>query len=226
MHDVVMIASFDDRQTFLAERRAMMVKRYDTIHSPHYDEHWATVTPSHATCLRRFLDRLSAGAEVLDAACGTGKYWATVLNAGLKVVGLDQSSGMLAQARRKHPTVPTQLLSLQNLGSIPALHRRFQGLVCIDALECIPPEDWPGVAVGLAQVLKQGSPAYVTVELHAGPLPGPVDPRQVPGEVIEDGGYHFYTSRASVSRWLEEAGFVLEDQAVGDDYWHLILARN
>jgi hypothetical protein len=43
------------------------------------------------------------GGTVLDAACGTGKYWPALLAAGLQVTGVDQSAGMLAQASRKHP---------------------------------------------------------------------------------------------------------------------------
>lgn len=40
---------------------------------------------------------------VLDAACGTGKYWPMLLGAGLRVMGVDQSQAMLDVATRKHP---------------------------------------------------------------------------------------------------------------------------
>src|SRR6266536_4160540 len=59
---------------------------------------------------------------------------------------------------------------------------RFDGLLCVDALECVAPEHWPGVAAGLAATVRTGAPAYVTVELRTGPLPAATDPRQVPGE--------------------------------------------
>ena len=36
---------------------------------------------------------------MLDAPCGTGKYFPLVAAAGHQVVGADQSAGMLAQAR-------------------------------------------------------------------------------------------------------------------------------
>jgi len=48
-------------------------------------------------------------------------------------------------------------------------------LLCVDALEYIAPEDWPGVVAGLAAALKPRAPAYVTVEVPLGPLPAPVD---------------------------------------------------
>ena len=161
----------------MAERRAVTVHRYDTLHSPHYDEHWGTVSPSHAAFVARLAGIVRQGGEVLDAACGTGKYWPALLAAGLRVAGVDQSAGMLAQARRKHPQVPTQVLALQDLNR---LDDRFDGLICVDALECVAPEDWPQVAAGLAGVLRPQAPAYLTVELPEEPLPPPADPARSP----------------------------------------------
>ena len=158
----------------------------------------------------------------LDAACGTGKYWPALLAAGLRVLGTDQSAGMLGQAGRKHPEVAVRVL-LQDLAATADLAGRFDGLLCVDALECVAPEHWPGVAAGLAATVRTGAPAYVTVELWTGPLPAVTDPRQVPGEVIEDGGYHYYPSRPQVRQWLDTAGFTVTGQADDDDYWHLLL---
>lgn len=41
------------------------------------------------------------GLRVLDLGCGTGRHLGRFLDAGARVVGLDFSAGMLAQARRK-----------------------------------------------------------------------------------------------------------------------------
>jgi hypothetical protein len=73
--------------------------------------------------------------------------------------------------------------------------------------------------------VRTGAPAYVTVELRDGPLPAATDPRQVPGEVIEDGGYHYYPSRPQVRQWLDTARFTVAAQADDDEYWHLLLTR-
>jgi hypothetical protein len=81
---------------FLAVRRALSVERFDTVHSPAYDEHWGEISPSHADFVPRLLRRTSPGGLVLDAACGTGKYWLVLLAAGMQVLGVDQSAGMLA----------------------------------------------------------------------------------------------------------------------------------
>jgi SAM-dependent methyltransferase len=214
-----------ERLAFVAERRVISVQRYDELHCVDYDEHWGRISPTHAQFVSWLTERLSRGAEVLDAACGTGKYWPNLLAAGLIVRGIDQSSGMLAQAARKHPHVSTEVRELQNLEAAPAYHARFDGLLCVDALECVPPEHWPGVARGLATALRAGAPAWVTIELWPGELPATTDPRQVPGEVIEGGGYHYYPDRPQARQWLDAAGFDVSAEVTSEVYWHLLLTR-
>jgi hypothetical protein len=63
------------------------------------------------------------------------------------------------------------------------------------------------------------------VELPEGPLPPPTDPRQLPGELIEAGGYHYYPPKDLVRGWLAAAGFAVTDEADADQYWHLPLSR-
>src|SRR6266566_1634009 len=203
MESVIVHVPPCDRMAFLAERRALSVQRFDTVHSPHYDRHWGAISATHADFAAR----------------------PALLAAGLRVLGTDQSAGMLGQAGRKHPEVAVRVLALQDLAATADLAGRFDGLLCVDALECVAPEHWPGVAAGLAATVRTGAPAYVTVELWTGPLPAVTDPRQVPGEVIEDGGYHYYPSRPQVRQWLDTAGFTVAGQA-DDDYWHLLLTRH
>jgi 2-polyprenyl-3-methyl-5-hydroxy-6-metoxy-1,4-benzoquinol methylase len=220
-----MNATKADRLAFVAERRVISVQRYDQLHSAAYDEHWGVISAAHARFVSRLADRLSPGAEILDAACGTGKYWPDLLAAGLVVRGIDQSSGMLAQAARKHPGVSTEVRELQSLEAASGYHARFDGLLCVDALECVPPEHWPGVARGLASALRPGAPAWVTIELWPGELPTMTDPRQIPGEVIEGGGYHYYPDLPQARGWLDAAGFDVSAEGTSEFYWHLLLTR-
>ena len=216
------------RRAFISERRRASVYRFDTLHSPDYDENWGAISPSHAAFVARLTGLIRPGGEVLDAACGTGKYWPALLAAGLRVTGMDQSAGMLAQARRKHPYVPARVLALQDLAGADDLAGRFDGLLCVDALENVAPEDWPGTVAGLAAVMKPRTPAYITVEVPDGPLPPPADPRQVPGEDFEGGergGYHFYPARDQARAWLEAAGFGVVDEVEADYYWHVLAER-
>jgi SAM-dependent methyltransferase len=179
-----------------ADRRAFPAERQAAISPSH-----AAISPSHAAFVARLAGLVRQGGSVLDAACGTGKYWPALLAAGLQVTGVDQAAGMLARARRKYPQVPSRVLALPDLAELPD---RFDGLLCVDALQNVAPGDWPVVAAGLAAVLKDQAPAYVTVELPDGPpLP----------------------RRDQVRRWLAAAGFAVTDEADADHYWHLLLAR-
>src|SRR2546421_12722082 len=94
MESVIVHVPPCDRMAFLAERRALSVQRFDTLHSPHYDRHWGAISATHADFVARLARRVRAGGEVLDAACGTGKYWPALLAAGLGGVGADPSSGL------------------------------------------------------------------------------------------------------------------------------------
>jgi cyclopropane fatty-acyl-phospholipid synthase-like methyltransferase len=216
----------DRRRAFLGERRLSSQHRYTTLYSATYDQDWGAISSSHERFLLRFLTRVPTGGTVLDAACGTGKYWPTLFAAGLAVTGIDQSAGMLAAATAKHPHVATRQIALQDLTDQVDLHAGFDALICIDALENVGPEDWPEVTTGLAAMLRPGAAAYLTVELPQQPLPAPLDPRQVPGEDFDGVGYHYYPTRDDVRRWLTRAGFTVTEQANGDDYWHLILTRD
>ncbi|HMD24804.1 MAG TPA: class I SAM-dependent methyltransferase, partial [Streptosporangiaceae bacterium] len=71
----------------------------------------AAISPSHAAFVARLAGLVRQGGSVLDAACGTGKYWPALLAAGLQVTGVDQSAAMLAEARRRYPQVPSRVLA-------------------------------------------------------------------------------------------------------------------
>src|SRR5689334_25222929 len=138
-----------NRREFLDERRAVVRQRYDELHSPTYDQTWgATCDPTHVSHVARIIEATEAGDEILDAACGTGKYWPQLLAAGRRPYGVDQSEGMLAKTRAKDPTAGTQLLALQELARATELHGRFPALICVDAMENVGPEDWPVVLAG------------------------------------------------------------------------------
>jgi hypothetical protein len=145
-------------------------------------ERQAAISPSHAAFVARLAGLVRQGGAVLDAACGTGTYWPALLAAGLHVTGVDQSA----------------------LPGLAARPDRFDGLLCVGALQNVAPEDWPAVAAGLAAVLNDRAPAYLTAELPDGPPPPPRD---------------------QMRRWLAGAGFAVTDEADADHHWHLLLYR-
>ena len=219
-----------DRRDWLRERRAAVEASYDA-EAPTYDE-----SPYPVETQRRFVERLVATCPpdgiVLDAPCGTGQYFPLVAAAGRRVVGIDQSAGMLAQARARGIAVALHQVGLQEL----AFEDEFDAAMTVDAMENVFPEDWPAVLANLRRAVRPGGHLYLTVEevpetvldeafadLSARGLPA------VRGEVIEGdvAGYHFYPGRDQVARWLEAAGLAIVEQEteVLEDwgYWHLLL---
>jgi cyclopropane fatty-acyl-phospholipid synthase-like methyltransferase len=138
---------------------------------------------------------------------------------------------MLARARARFPAVPLERVGLQEL----AFDTEFDAVMCVDAMENIPPEDWPRVVANLSRAVRPGGPVYLTVEQ--------VDDRELDRELADATArglpvvrgeasresYHFYPSRGQVDRWLEEAGLAVvaeeHSQGEGYGYLHLLLAE-
>ena len=223
----------EERAAWLRDRRAAVEAQYD-LEAPEYaDESYPAAL--HATFIDRLLGTCPPGGLVLDAPCGTGQYFAQVAASGRRVAGIDQSAGMLEQARRRGIAERLEHVGLQEL----PFDGEFDGAMTIDAMENIAPEDWPAVVANLGRAIKPGGHWYLTVEevldedveaayrsLLASGAPA------VRGEVIEGdvAGYHFYPGRERTNRWLDDAGFaiVAEDAEWNDDwgYRHLLLRRD
>ena len=223
----------DKRAAWLRDRRAAVEAQYD-LELAEYDDH-----PYPASLHAAFIDRLLATCPpagiVLDAPCGTGQYFPQVAASGRRVAGVDQSAGMLAQARQRGIAERLEHIGLQELSYEAA----FDGVMTVDAMENVPPEDWPVVIANIRRALKPGGHYYLTIEevsdddveaafraLQQSGAPA------VRGEVIEGdvAGYHFYPGRERALAWLAEAGFavVAEDTEWHDDwgYRHLLLRQN
>jgi SAM-dependent methyltransferase len=187
-----------ERRAWLDERRAAIEAAYDAI-APTYEQDPYPVEVQHRF-VGRLLQTCPPGALVLDAPCGTGLYFPLVAAAGHRVVGIDQSAGMLEQARAKAIAVALERVGLQEL----AFDREFDAVITVDAMENVFPEDWPTVLANLRRALRPGGHLYLTVEETA---QASIDEafaelasRGLPvvrGEVIEGdvAGYHYYPSR-------------------------------
>lgn len=217
-----------DRSTWLKAQRRLAEAQEDTVYAPIYDETWGTIAPTHQRWFHRFLGLCPSQGLILDAACGTGKYWPLILASGRRVFGIDQSQGMLARAREKFPHVPSEQVGLQELHCEEA----FDGAVCMDAMEMVCPEDWPPVLRNLARALKPTGFGYFTVEIAAeqdlehafvegrqGGLP------VVFGEWAQEGCYHYYPKIEQVKAWVWLARFRLIDDTAGDGYHHILVQK-
>jgi SAM-dependent methyltransferase len=218
-----------DRETFLKDRRQLAESRFDNLWAPIYDQEWgASISPKHQQWMQNFLNLCPPGGLILDAACGTGKYWPLILGSGRHVFGIDQSQGMLDHALSKFPEVTAQKLGLQEMRFLD----RFDGAICIDSMECVFPEDWLPVLNNFFVALKPGGVLYFTVELAAeediaaafedGKKMGfPL----VYGEWILAGGYHFYPPVDKVREWLGRLNWEPVDECAGDDYHHFLVRK-
>jgi SAM-dependent methyltransferase len=221
-----------DRQAWLAERRSAVVAAYDDLASS-YDEH-AYPSDLQREWVARVLRLIPPGGIVLDAPCGTGKYFPMIAAAGHQVAGVDQSAGMLAQARAQGIAFRLEQVALQDLSYAGS----FDAVITVDAMENIPPEDWPLVLANLHRAVRPGGVMYLTVEeveqaqidqafqsLSARGLPA------VRGEIVEGdvAGYHYYPGHQQAVEWFGREGLAIVDEGFRrDDGWgyrHFLLRR-
>jgi SAM-dependent methyltransferase len=220
-----------DRRVWLDERRQAVEKDY-TDEAATYDAGYDPVTPVHRQFVSNLIATSPVGGVILDAPCGTGPYFAMIEAAGRRVVGADQSAGMVARAHAKHPNVRLERVGLQEL----AFEAEFDAVMCVDAMEHVPPEEWRLVLANLHRALRPGGHLYLTVEeidrreveeafaeASAAGLPA------VRGEHVgpDTGGYHYYPDRAQVDQWLDAERLEVIEQADepldGYAYHHLVL---
>jgi SAM-dependent methyltransferase len=221
-----------DRSRWLAQRRDAVAAAYDSL-APSYDDDPYPVSDQEQW-VSHLLTLVPAGGIVLDAPCGTGRYFPMIAAAGAAVAGADQSAGMLDQARARRIATRLEHVSLQDL----RYDEEFDAAITVDAMENVPPEDWPVVVANLRRAVRPGGALYLTVEdaddahieegyrdLVAKAIPA------VRGEIIEGdvAGYHFYPGRDQAAQWLTSAGLEITGESFtqheGWGYHHFLLHR-
>jgi SAM-dependent methyltransferase len=90
--------------------------------------------------------------------CGTGKYFPLVAAAGHRVAGVDRSAGMLARARARGIAFALEHKALQDL----SYDRDFDAVITVDAMENVPPGDWPLVLANLHRAGRPDGVMYCT----------------------------------------------------------------
>jgi SAM-dependent methyltransferase len=218
-----------ERRAWLDGQRSKVEERYDRLYSPTFDDD-APISSTHLRFVERVIQSCPPGGAILDAPCGTGRYFQRVLAAGRAVVGIDQSAGMLAQARAKHPDVVLEKVGLQEI----AFEDVFDAAMCIDAMEYVCPEDWPAVLRKLHKVVHSGGLIYLTIErvdeAELASVFAESKAEGLPieyGESLRGGGYHHYPSLDRISGWLAAEGLAIVDEDVSRgrsySYLHLLV---
>ncbi|MEM8535085.1 MAG: class I SAM-dependent methyltransferase [Chloroflexota bacterium] len=218
-----------ERTTWLREKRRLAEEQMDALFASTYDEHWVeTLTPTHQYFVHLMVSLCPLHGSILDAACGTGKYWPIILNVGISLLGIDQSQGMLACARSKFPQVPMKKIGLQDI----RYQNAFNGVMCVDAMEHVCPEDWPLVLYNFHRALKARGYLYLTVQLadddeierayDVGKAMGlPI----VPGEWAHEGEYRYHPKLEEVRDWLQSMQFAIQKEDSGDEYYHFFVQK-
>ncbi len=243
-----------ERAEWLKSMRTQAEALYDHLAPAYWITFGVQPNTTHHEFVAKFLRRLPAGAAILDAGCGAGRYDGLLLQGGNNVLGIDQSGSMLKRARDFFPQEGFPRLRYEKLGlQEMRFEAQFDGICCIEAMEHICPEDWPGILAGFHRALKPGGVLYLALDMadwddvrrcyeHARAQGLPV----VPGEIVDEleaafaqvaaasgadlprersdrAVYHYYPPDEQVSAWLAAAGLAIEEQGVGDGYRHLLL---
>ena len=124
------------------------------------DEPRNTLFEMDEPIVHEILDSLAPGAA-LDAACGTGRFSASLVARGHRVVGVDTSEDMLAVARERVPGVDFRT---GRLDALPVDDASVDVVVCGLALAHV--EDLAKVMAEFARVLRPGGTLVVSDVHH------------------------------------------------------------
>ncbi len=218
-----------DRNSWLVEKQRETEERYDAIWAPLYGEKFGLYeNETHQQFIQKFLSLLPPRSALLDAACGAGRYLPMLLGKGHTVTGIDQSRGMLAHAKERFPGVKYEKVSLQEI----TYREVFDGAICIDAMEHVPPEDWPCILKNFHRALRALGVLYFTVEIAGADEIEEAYQRAkkaglpvVYGELADGDVYHFYPALEKVRDWISQAGFEKVEEGEGSGYDHFLLRK-
>jgi cyclopropane fatty-acyl-phospholipid synthase-like methyltransferase len=238
-----------ERAEWLKQMRDKVETLYDHLSPGYWVNFGLYANETHREYLQKFLERLAPHSVLLSAACGAGRYDGMLLEAGHSVVGIDQSVGMLARAKEHFPAVQYKKVGLQEMD----FREAFDGVICIDAMEHVCPEDWPGILRRFREALKPDGVLYFTVVLaeakdlerayeRAKGRGLPVVFGEVADEVDEayeralglpvvladeadEAAYHYCPSLEQVRAWIGQAGLVIEEEGTGNWYAHFVVRK-
>ncbi|MFA5967463.1 MAG: class I SAM-dependent methyltransferase [Patescibacteria group bacterium] len=127
-----------------------IIHQFDVVGDKWVEE---SVHPSNfeLTEILEFARQFPAGAKILDAGSGKGKFSVVLAKQGLVVTGVEPAAHLTACARSQYPEIDFQVASLTTL---PFPNELFDGIICVEVLGHIP--DLEKAIQELFRVLKPG----------------------------------------------------------------------
>jgi ubiquinone/menaquinone biosynthesis C-methylase UbiE len=123
--------------------------------------------PLDRAVLRAFAEmvELAGGGPAVEVGCGSGRVTAHLADAGLRVVGLDLSPGMVREARAARPDLG---LAVAHAAALPVRSGALGGLLAWYSLIHLPSEELAGVAAEFARVTRPGAPVLLAFQCGDG----------------------------------------------------------
>jgi SAM-dependent methyltransferase len=141
--------------------------------------------------LNRFVERLAAGARILELGCGGGGDTAELLRRGFDVIPSDGSAAMAAEAEQRLGR-PVLVLPFQDL----AFQAEFEGIWANACLLHVPRRDLPDVLARIIRALRPGGRFYASFKTGG------------PEGTDRFGRYYNRPSREELDALCQSAGFV------------------
>lgn len=154
--------------------------------------------------LDRFVDRLPAGASVLDIGCGCGVPMAGYLiEQGVKLCGVDSSERMIELCRSRFPQQSWRVADMRELD----LGRRFDGLLAWDSFFHLDHAHQQDMFARFARHARPGAPLLFNTGAAHGTATGCMQ-----GEAL----YHASLAPDAYAELLDRHGFSVLDRVVED----------
>ena len=191
------------------------IATYDVIAEKYAKKHWRTRLLVKE---RAKFSRLCKKGEILDAGCGVGIYTKFFLSRGLKTTGIDLSSGMLEEAKKR---VPKGKFIKMSITKLEFGHNVFEGVWCAAVLLHLKPSSTRKALAEINNVIKPDGLLFVSVKKGSGAII----------KTYPDGTKRFFQfyGTSEISELIRKSGFRIEELHENtdedEDSWVCIFAR-
>ncbi len=194
---------------------------YDKNAASHAEAHWDASFWTEEE--EKFESYLSGGAKILDVGCGSGRDTTHFMERGYDVVGIDFSSGQIAEARKRVPNGNFLIMDMRDLKFDP---ESFDGLWCCSSLLHFRRDEIPSTLSSLNQVLRKDGVIFISLRKRE----EREEWRKYPDGTARF--FSYYDDAGEFKTMLEESGFSVMDynlKSMAKDSapynWHCYYAR-